>query len=63
MASIIELYGEVGPTTGTINKKGTDKTPINSDGGLNLSKDETKLKKARGGQLNEKKYSDTVKIK
>jgi expansin (peptidoglycan-binding protein) len=63
MASILELYGEVGPDTGNINKKGTDKTPIQADGGLDLSKDATKLNKARNGQIQEKKYSDTFKAK
>lgn len=62
MASILELYGTTGPKTGTIDSKGKDKTPIEPDGGLNLAKDEKKLKKARGGDLNTtKKYSDMVK--
>jgi hypothetical protein len=58
MASILELFGDKGPTTSQINKKG-DKTPISVDGGLDLST-EANLKKARGGQLNSKFYSDTV---
>jgi hypothetical protein len=62
MASILELYGTTGPKTGTIDSKGKDKTPIEPDGGLDLAKDEKKLKKARGGDLNTtKKYSDSVK--
>ena len=61
MASILELYGTTGPKTGKIDTKGTDKTPIEPDGGLDLAKDEKKLLKARGGKLNEKKYSDSVK--
>ena len=61
MASILELYEKSVPTTGKIDPKGTDKTPINSDGGKNLSKDEKALKKARGGNLNTLKYSDTIK--
>ena len=61
MASILELYGTTGPKPGTIDSKGKDKTPIEPDGGLDLSKDEKKLKKARGGDLNQKKYSDSVK--
>ena len=61
MASILELYGTTGPKTGTIDSTGKDKTPIEPDGGLDLSKDENKLKKARGGDLNQKKYSDSVK--
>ena len=61
MSKILELYGTTGPKTGTIDSKGKDKTPIEPDGGLNLAKDEKKLLKARGGSLNQKKYSDSVK--
>ena len=62
MASIIELYGTTGPKTGAANIKGGDKTPINADGGRNLSKDETRLAKARKGVVNtSKKYSDMAK--
>lgn len=61
MASILDIYKKTPPTTGKIDNKGKDKTPIEPDGGLNLSTDDTKLQKARGGKLNEKKYSDTVK--
>ena len=60
MASILETFLKTPPTTGKINSTGKDKTPIEADGGLDLSKDEKKLKKARGGDLNTKKYSDTV---
>ena len=63
MASILELYQKSTPTTGKIDPKGKDKTPINSDGGKNLSKDEKALKKARGGSMNTVKYSDTIKNK
>jgi hypothetical protein len=63
MASILELYQKSTPVTGKIDPKGKDKTPINSDGGKNLSKDEKILKKARGGNLNTLKYSDTIKSK
>ena len=59
MASILELFGEKGPKTSQINKKGQDKTPISADGGIDLAT-EANLKKARGGQLNSKLYSDTV---
>jgi hypothetical protein len=59
MASILELFGDKGPTTSQINKKGGDKTPISIDGGTDLAT-EANLKKARGGQLNSKFYSDTV---
>lgn len=49
------------PSTSKVNTKGGDKTPIEADGGLDLSKDEAKLKQARGGKLNTKPYSDTLK--
>ena len=62
MASILDLYGKVGPKTGQIDKKGKDKTPINPDGGKDLAKNEALLTKARKGILNTtKKYSDTFK--
>jgi hypothetical protein len=61
MASIIELYGTNGPKAGMIDPKGKDKTPINPDGGLDLATNDTKLLKSRGGVLNTKKYSDSVK--
>jgi hypothetical protein len=49
------------PASSKANTKGGDKTPIEADGGLDLSKDEAKLKQARGGKLNTKPYSDTLK--
>lgn len=49
------------PSTANANTKGGDKTLLEADGGLDLSKDETKLKQARGGKLNSKPYSDTFK--
>lgn len=61
MASIIDIYKKSTPKQGIANTKGGDKTPINADGGRNLSADETRLTKARKGVLNIKKYSDTVK--
>ncbi len=62
MSKILELYGTTGPKTGAANIKGGDKTPINADGGRNLSKDETRLAKARKGVVNTtKKYSDMAK--
>ena len=67
MASILELYGEKGPKTAQANFKGKDSTPIGQDNprgefkpSLDLAKNETKLQKARGGVLNNKKYSDTL---
>ncbi len=61
MASIIEIYEKGTPKTGTANTKGVDKTPIEADGGRDLSKDERRLEKSRGGKLNLTKYSDTVR--
>ena len=49
------------PKTSEANTKGGDKTLIEADGGLDLSKDEKALTKARGGKLNNKPYSDTLK--
>jgi hypothetical protein len=49
------------PANSKANIKGGDKTLIEADGGLDLSKNETALFKARGGKLNTKPYSDTLK--
>lgn len=49
------------PTTAKANTNGGDKTLIEADGGLDLSKNETALKQARGGILNTKPYSNTLK--
>lgn len=61
MASIIDIYKNGLPTTGKADLKGGDKTKIEKDGGLDLSVNEKALVKARGGALNTKKYSDSVK--
>jgi len=66
MASIIEMFEKTPPKTGKIDAKGVDKTPIDSakypfNGSKDLVKDEKRLEKARGGALNTKKYSDTIK--
>lgn len=61
MASILEIFEKTPPKNGKIDTKGKDKTPIEPDGGLNLATDDKKLKKARGGDVNTKKYSDYVK--
>ena len=66
MASILETFEKKPPTTSKINSKGGDIEPIGADNAYkpskDLSKDEVKLKKARGGDLNTtKKYSDMVK--
>ena len=49
------------PAQSKANLKGGDKTKIEADGGLDLSKDEAKIKQARGGKLKSKPYSDTFK--
>jgi hypothetical protein len=61
MASILDIYKKTPPKTGIVDVKGGDKTPLNADGGKDLSTNETAILKARGGKLNEKKYSDSVK--
>ena len=49
------------PAASKANIKGGDKTLLEADGGLDLSKDEGALFRARGGKLNTKPYSDTLK--
>jgi hypothetical protein len=49
------------PAQSKANIKGGDKTLLEADGGLDLSKNESALKQARGGNLNSKPYSDTIK--
>jgi hypothetical protein len=58
MASIEDLYKK--SEFSKLPRKGFDQTPISSDGGVDIIKDAKKLEKARGGKLNEKKYSDSV---
>lgn len=58
MSRILDLYEK--SEFSRLPNKSADKTPIENDGGKNLSKDEKALAQARGGKLNEKKYSDTV---
>lgn len=48
---LVELYEESKPLTAQANLKGGDKTLIDGDGGLDLSKDEAALRKARGGEI------------
>ena len=57
MASIEELYNK--SEFAKVGKSKNDKTPIDLDGGKDLSNEEN-LAKASGGKLNEKKYSDSV---
>jgi hypothetical protein len=59
MASIIDIY-KASKFAKAISTK-ADKTPISADGGKDLSKDEKVITKARGGKLNEKPYSTSVK--
>jgi hypothetical protein len=58
MASIEDLYKK--SEFSKLPRKGFDQTPISADGGVDIIKDAKKLEKARGGKLNEKKYSDSV---
>jgi len=59
MASIIDIYKNGVPQTGKINAKGGDPEKIGDQSAFK-PKDEKALKKARGGDLNVKKYSDTI---
>lgn len=56
-----ERLKQTPPKTSNANLKGGDKTLIEADGGLDLSKNDAALLKARGGKLNNKPYSDTLK--
>jgi hypothetical protein len=58
MASIEELYNK--SEYAKLADKSKDKTPISADEANGLHKDEKALATARGGKLNEKKYSDSV---
>jgi len=65
--TILERYQQATPDTGNANIKGKDTTPIGDDNprgefspSSDLSKDEIRLKTARGGQLTTKPYSDSV---
>jgi len=62
MASLEELYNK--SEFSKLGKSNKDKTPL-SAGDFEVSdlqKDEKQLNKARGGKLNLKKYSDSVKL-
>lgn len=66
MATILDIYAKTPPQTGAAKIKGVDQTPIGTDNprgetkpSLDLSKDEIRLKKARGGLLKNRKYSTT----
>jgi hypothetical protein len=59
MASIQDLYNK--SEFAKLADKGKDKTPISADNQNKLHKDNKALAQARGGKLNLKKYSDTIK--
>lgn len=59
MASIEELYNK--SEFSKLGKNEKDKTPLSADEGNKLHKDDKALAQARGGKLNQKKYSDSVK--
>ncbi len=56
-----ERLAKTPPAQSKANLKGGDKTKLEADGGLDLSKNESALKQARGGKLNQSPYSDTLK--
>lgn len=64
---LLNLYTNNKPATGRITKN-SDKTPIEPDGGKNLSTNQPLLKKSRGGELGQgsggytpnKTYSSTT---
>tara|TARA_B110000285_G_scaffold198592_1_gene231161 strand:+ start:266 stop:448 length:183 start_codon:yes stop_codon:yes gene_type:complete len=58
MASIEDLYK--GSEFAKVGKSTKDKTPTSADMGNKLHKDDKALATARGGSLNQKKYSDSV---
>jgi|TARA_B110000908_G_C9849245_1_gene269144 hypothetical protein len=58
MASIQDLYGK--SEFAKIAKTDKDKTPLSADAASKLHKDDKALATARGGKLNQKKYSDSV---
>ena len=49
------------PAQSKANTTGGDNTLLEADGGLDLSKDEKAIAKARGGKLQSSPYSDTLK--
>lgn len=68
--AILDIYEKNPPLTSKANLKGGDKTPIEADGGLDLSKNETALKEGRKGEIGQgtpsgytpsKKYGDSVR--
>jgi len=59
MASIQELYEK--SEFAKLADKSKDKTPISADEVNKLHKDDKALAQARGGKVNLKKYSDSIK--
>jgi hypothetical protein len=51
VSGLENLYKKEKPLTAKADTKGGDKTLIEGDGGLDLSKDEKALKRARGGEI------------
>ena len=56
-----ERLKQTPPASSKANSSGGDKTLLEADGGLDLSKDEKAIAKARGGKLQSSPYSDTLK--
>ena len=69
MATLEELLAKTPPATSKANVKGGDKTLIEADGGLDLSKNEVAIEKAKGRKIGQgaggfapgKPYSDKFK--
>lgn len=69
MATLEELLKKSPPSTSKANTKGGDKTPLEGDGGLDLSKDEAAIEAAGGRKLGRgasgfapgKSYTETFK--
>jgi hypothetical protein len=59
MASILDTYN--GSEYSKLGKSNKDKTPISADEQSKLQVTDAKLANARGGKVNEKAYSDTIK--
>jgi hypothetical protein len=58
MSKILELYEK--SEFSKLADKSKDKTPLSADEVNKLHKDDKALAQARGGKLQEKKYSDSV---
>jgi hypothetical protein len=49
--ALVDLFEKEPPLQSKANIKGKDKTPIEADGGLDLSKNEKALKEGRNGEI------------